>query len=304
MGSKRISLIYNPAAGMLVRSPDQLRNMLRALCERGIEVDPIATEYPGHATELARSAVSDGVDLLVVCGGDGTINEAVQPLVGSGTALAVWPCGTANVFSKEIGVPANPRSVAEMIAGGAKRRISVGRAVKPGTDWHRYFLLMAGIGLDATIVSSVDSRMKKWTGIGAYLLAGLDYLARLPQTPFTIEFNGQVYRSTFAVIGNASRYAVWFTLTPEARIDDDKLDICLFNTGSRIAYLNYALQSLAGRHTGSSGVIYQWTRQAQADSVSGALVQLDGEVVGRLPMSFEIVPQALDVVAPAGSREW
>lgn len=299
MECKRVSLIYNPVAGMMERSQGHVQNLIRALSDLGVSIESIPTQFPGHATALAETAVRDGVDVVLVCGGDGTINEAVQPLVGTGTDLAVWPCGTANVFSKEIGLPANPQMLAEMIFNRETRRISVGVAMKPETGWHRYFLLMAGIGLDATIVSGVDSRLKKWTGVGAYLLAGVDYLARLPQTPFTIEFNGNVYESTFAVIGNASRYAVWFTLTPEARIDDDKLDVCLFNTGSRIAYLNYAFQSLAGRHTLSSGVVYQWTRKARADSKSGALVQLDGEVVGRLPMEFDIMSQALNVVAPA-----
>jgi len=297
---KRISLIYNPAAGGLVRSKGRIDTVVEAVKRSGLEVEPISTERPGHARELAERAVGTGT--VLVCGGDGTINEAAQSLVGTETALAVWPCGTANVFAKEMGIPDDPRKLAELIASGASRRISVGRAVKPDEGTHRYFLLMAGIGLDATIVSSVDPRLKKWTGIGAYLLAGLEFLARLPQTPFTIEFNGKAVESTFAVIGNSSRYAVWFTLTPEARIDDDKLDICLFNTDSRIDYLNYAFRSLAGRHTTCEGVTYQWTREARAESRSGALVQLDGEVVGQLPMSFDIVPRALSVIAPVGQR--
>jgi diacylglycerol kinase family enzyme len=100
------------------------------------------------------------------------------------------------------------------------------------------------------------------------------------------------------VIANAAHYAVWFTIAPEARVDDDKLNICLFNSRSRLAYLGYAFLSLSGKHTRSSRVVYQETREAKANSNDAALVQLDGDVVGTLPMQFEIVPQSLRIIAP------
>jgi len=296
---KRASLIYNPTAGALRRDPKQIERLALALHEQGIEVSLQATTHAGHATQLARQAVEDGVEVVVVCGGDGTINEAAQSLVGTGTALAVWPCGTANVLSKELRLPGNEKDLSKLIASESVRTISVGRAVKLATGWQRYFLLMAGIGLDATIVQSVDLNLKRLTGIGAYLAAGLRYLAQLPLTPFSIDFNGREMDSTFTVISNAPSYAVWFTLAPEARLDDDKLDVCVFNSRSRLAYLTYALMSMArGRHTRSSNVIYQPAREVAANSNDAALVQLDGDVVGNLPMKFEIVPQALRVVAP------
>ncbi|MCI0336436.1 MAG: diacylglycerol kinase family lipid kinase [Acidobacteria bacterium] len=295
---KKASLIYNPTAGALRRDPEQLERLMCALREQGIEISPLATTYAGHATDLAQQAVDERADVVIVCGGDGTINEVAQSLVGTETALAVWPCGTANVLAEELHLPRNPKALANLIACGSTRTISVGRAMKPETDWQRYFLLMAGIGLDASIVQGVDLGLKRLTGIGAYLASGIDYLARLPITPFSIDFNGQRYESTFAVIANAAHYAVWFTIAPQAKLDDEKLDICLFNVRSRLAYLGYAFLSMTGKHTRSSGVVYQEAREAKANSNDAALVQLDGDVVGNLPMQFEIVPQALRVVAP------
>jgi len=187
-----------------------------------------------------------------------------------------------------------------LIAGRSARRISVGRAVKPETGWERYFLLMAGIGLDATIVNGVDLGLKRWIGAGAYLASGLDYLARLPLTPFSIDLNGRRHESTFTVISNAASYAVCFTLAPGAEVDDDKLDVCVFNSRSRLVYLTYAFLSMAkGLHTRISNVVYQPAREALANSNDKALVQLDGDVVGTLPMRFEIAPQALRIIAPA-----
>jgi YegS/Rv2252/BmrU family lipid kinase len=299
---QRATLIFNPTAGALQRDPTQIGRLIDALREEGIEVSPQATTHAGHATDLAQQAVLDGTDIVIVCGGDGTINEVAQPLVGTETALAIWPSGTANVLAGELRLPRNPRAFARLIAEGSLRTISVGRAMKPESNWQRYFLLMAGIGLDATIVHGVDLGLKRLTGIGAYLASGIDYLTRLPLTPFSINFNGQSHESTFAVIANAASYAVWFKITPKAKVDDDKLDICLFNSRSRMGYLGYALLSMTGKHTNSSKVIYQEAREVRANSNNSALVQLDGDVVGNLPMQFEIVPQALRVLAPLGDQ--
>lgn len=297
--TKRISLIYNPMAGAVRRDPGQIERLVQALQERQVEVEPLPTARAGHATELAAQAVREGVETVVVCGGDGTINETAQSLVGTQTALAVWPSGTANVLAKELRLPRAPHQLARLIAEGHTRTISVGRATKPETNWQRYFLLMAGIGIDATIVQSVNLELKRRAGIGAYVAAGMGYLARLPLTPFALECNGQCHESTFAVIANAANYAAWFRLAPRARMDDDDLYVCSFNSRSRFELLGYAFLSMAGgNHTRSSRVLYQSARAALASSEAAALVQLDGEVVGQLPMQFAIVPQALRVIAP------
>lgn len=297
--TKKISLIYNPVAGAVRRDPGQIARLEQTLREHDIEVEPLPTVRAGHATELAAQAVREGAETIVVCGGDGTINETAQSLIGTPAALAVWPSGTANVLAKELRLPRAPQQLARLIAEGRTRTISVGRAAKPETDWQRYFLLMAGIGIDATIVQSVNLELKRRAGVGAYVAAGAEYLARLPLTPFMLDCNGQRHESIFTVIANAANYAAWFRLAPCARMDDDELYVCSFNSRSRVALLGYAFLSIAGgNHTRSPGVLYQSARVAVADSATAALVQLDGEVVGQLPMKFEIVPQALRVVAP------
>ena len=300
MGKKQLPLIYNPTAGALRRDPGKIERLTRALARHGIGVTLLPTARGGDATRLAAQSVNDGAEIVIVCGGDGTINEAAQSLVGTETALAVWPSGTANVLARELRLPGGESPVSELIAGRSARTISVGRAVKPETGWERYFLLMAGIGLDATIVNGVDLGLKRWIGAGAYLASGLDYLARLPLTPFSIDLNGRRHESTFTVISNAASYAVCFTLAPGAEVDDDKLDVCVFNSRSRLVYLTYAFLSMAkGLHTRISNVVYQPAREAHANSNDKALVQLDGDVMGTLPMHFEIAPRALRIIAPA-----
>jgi diacylglycerol kinase (ATP) len=299
---ERVTLIYNPAAGTLRRNPALINQLVAALEQRQIALTLAPTRRAQHATELAEIAVQTQNDCVLVCGGDGTINEAVQPLVGTETALAICPGGTANVLAKELRLPSTPEALVELIAGPQIRTISVGRAYKPEgkapAGWQRYFLVMAGIGLDATIVQNVNPNLKRQLGIGAYLASGLDFLARLPLTPFTINFNGQRHTSTFAVISNAANYAAFFTLTPDAHLTGEQFKVCLFNSQSRLAYLGYALLSTRGNHLRTSGVTYGAAQFVNANSNDATLVQLDGEVVGHLPMYFENVPHALRIVAP------
>jgi len=293
----RVSLIYNPTAGGLQRDPSKIESLIAALHKAGIAISSYATTCAGHAMELARQAVEKGAEVVIVCGGDGTINEVAQSLVKTDTSLAVWPCGTANVLAQELRLTSDPYHLVKMIEAGRSRLISVGRAFKTDRQWQRYFLLMAGIGLDASIVHGVDLNWKRHAGIGAYIASGLGFLAKMPLSPFSIDLNGQTFESTFAVVANAAHYAVGFSLAPGARVDDDKLDVCSFNSRSRLAYLGYALLSLTGSHTRRSGVVYQETCCVIANSNHSTLVQLDGDLAGNLPMQFEIVPQSLKIIA-------
>jgi len=297
----KVSLIFNPAAGRVRRAPEMIDHIRAALRDAGVETTPLATSAPGDATALAREAVERKDQFIVVCGGDGTINEAAQALVGTGTALAVWPGGTANVLAKELDLPNDPKMLAALIADGHARTISVGSALKPGTDWQRYFLLMAGVGIDAAIVRGVNPRLKRKTAYGAFWASALDYLARLPLTPFSLGVDDMRHEGVFACIANASSYGGWFTIAPKARLEEAELDVCLFNSRGRASLLAYALLGLTGSHTRSRGVIYRKAKTAVANSNDAAPVQLDGEFVGMLPMRFEILPHALKLIAPERS---
>lgn len=294
----RVALVCNPAAGRIRRDPAIIGRLASALTARGFEPVIFGTKRPGQATELAAQALDAGIGKIMVCGGDGTVNDAAQALVGAEALLAVWPGGTANILAGELKLPESPEEAAALLASGVSRRLSVGAAVKPGGGWKRYFLLMAGIGLDAAVVDGVDLELKKRAGIGAYVASGLRYLLRMPVMPFSLEFDGRSHEGTFAVIANSARYAVWFNIAPGARIDDDKLNLCLFNSRSRLRYLSYALLSLRGAHTRSPGVTCGEVARVAAAG-TGQLVQLDGDVVGRLPMSFESVPNALTIAVAA-----
>ncbi len=300
MAYKRVSIIYNPKAGGLHGNTDKISRLAAALRGQGIELsdDQIqATTASGDATRLAQQAVADKIDLLIVGGGDGTINEVAQALIGSETVLAILPSGTANVLAKELRLPRQPEALAKLIAADRTRNISVGRASKPDGSWSRYFILMAGIGLDASVIETVNPKLKKQWGLGSYVAAGLKTLAMWPLHPFSLSVNAQNHDATFAIVANAANYAAWFTIAPKSQMESDYLNVCIFNSRSRIIYLSYAFLSLFGAHTRSSRVIYQPITETYANSSNTTPVQLDGELVGHLPMHFECIPQALRIVA-------
>ncbi|MFN0122423.1 MAG: diacylglycerol/lipid kinase family protein [Blastocatellia bacterium] len=301
-GIRRVSLIYNPNAGSLNGDDTSIRLLESALRAQGIVVDTHATAAADDATRLAREATAGNYDALVVCGGDGTINETLQELAGTPLPLAVFPCGTANVFARDLHLTPDPQKIADMIAAGRVTTFSLGRASKPDGSWHRLFILMAGIGLDAAMVKNVRPGLKRQIGIGAYFASAMDYLFRWPLVPFSLSINGHEYPATFAAVSNSPSFGGGFIMAPGARMDDDQLNVCMFNSRSRLHYLAYAALALGGKHTGCKNVTYLATQSAQAQTYiaasapADAWVQLDGELVGALPMQFEIVPHALRVI--------
>jgi diacylglycerol kinase (ATP) len=266
--------------------------MIDALRPRGITVTPHVTTGPGDATRLAATAVEAHADLVIVHGGDGTINETMQALVGTQTPLAVWPGGTSNVLARELGLPAGFDLLADVIGAGRTRRVSVGRAGE------RYFLLMAGVGLDADVVRAVHPGLKRLTGEGAYWMAGLRQLADWHPVHFLVETDGGQHSATFAVVANAPSYGGGLRFAPEASMDDDLLDVCLFDSTQRHRFARYLAAAFSGSHLGMPGVTYLKTRRVVAHGDASRFVQVDGELHGPLPVSFECVPAALSLVVP------
>lgn len=285
-------LIHSPGSGQRRSRFDTIPRMIDALRERGVSVTPQVTTAPGDATRLAARAVADRVDVVLVHGGDGTVNEALQSLVGGATALAVWPGGTANVLAREIGLSADVERVADTVAAGRTRRVSVGRAGE------RYFLLMAGVGLDAAVVRAVNPGLKRLTGEGAYWMAGLKQLTDWRPERFLVEVEGQQYGATFAVVANAASYGGGLRFAPHARMDDELLDLCMFDSTQRHRFARYLAAAFTGSHLDLPGVTYVQARRAVAHGGDKQFVQVDGELLGSLPMSFECVPEALSLVVP------
>lgn len=290
--TQRAALIYNPVA----RGAPKLERLRAAAGGvAGWEIAIESTTAAGHATELARRAAAERYDAAIACGGDGTVNEVANGLASSTTALAVVRGGTTNVWAKEIAVPKDPRRALALLAEGETRTVDLGRAGE------RYFLLMAGIGLDGAIVRDISPAAKRRLGAAAYVLSGLrkaiDYRpADADLIAETEAISGPVY---WALLGNTRSYGSVLSITDRARIDDAALDFVLLRRGGLARLLWLLPFVLLHRHRSRAHVLSRALASLDVRT-AGLPVQIDGEYLGETPLRFAVAPGALRVIVPKG----
>jgi YegS/Rv2252/BmrU family lipid kinase len=296
---RHVVLIANPKAGRgsLSQRQEAIQRFCRLLRTRKIDVEVWNTAGPNDATRLAAEAARQGFREVIVSGGDGTINEALQGLIGTDVRLAVWPRGTANVVGRELRMPTRLERLADIIAAAPTMRIHAGCATIEQTGARRYFLLMAGIGVDADIVDRVRPALKRRVGEAAFWYSGVETFARWRLKRFIIEADGQQQPATFAAIGKAPHYGGKLSITPRAKMEQPEFQVCLIDSMHRLRYLRLLpFAMFGGMPEKAKGVCFLHTTKARAIG-EGVQVQLDGELIGELPMTFTIAPQPIEVIS-------
>jgi diacylglycerol kinase (ATP) len=298
---KRTLLIANPKAGQ--GGPERRQEAIRQFCAlmnaRGFDVEVRSTTGPNDASRLAAEAAREGFPEVIVSGGDGTINEALQGLVGTGARMAVWPRGTANVLGVELHLPRQIERLVDVITAGRVLRAHVGCVTIEKTGEQRYFLLMAGIGIDAAIVDRVKPGLKKRVGQAAFWYSGLENFALWRPRKFVLEIEGQQHTATFAALGKTPRYGGNLAITPRARLDSPQFEICMIHSVHRLRYLKLLpFAMFGGIPEGMKGISYLRASHVRATG-NGVLAQVDGELIGSLPMTFTMTPHVIEVVTGA-----
>jgi diacylglycerol kinase (ATP) len=299
MNERRAVLIVNPNAGRsradAARSIELFRERCGAL---GVGVEVAPTEGPGDAARLAAGAARSGLGEVIARGGDGTVHEVLQGLAGTGARLLVWPAGTANVLARQLNLPRGAAEAAEVLARGRARPITLGVATSGKTGERRYFFMVAGVGLDASVVRQVRPRLKRRVGEAAFWYAGLGHLAHWRPREFEVAIGDEVFAATYAAIGKAPWYGGGLAITPRARLDAEEFEVCLISTRSRVRYLRLLGRALRGgvAAEGADGICFRTARAVRASGE--ALVQADGELIGELPMTFEMAPERIEVFVP------
>lgn len=294
---KRGLLIVNRTAGQ--RSLDRVLVDLSALFAReGLSVESVATAAPGDATRLAREAATGGgADVVFVLGGDGTLREAAQGLVGTGVPLAALPGGTANVLALALGLPRDP------VAAAALQCRSRPRPIDAGLVGGHVFLMMVSAGLDARVLASLDPLVKRRWGRGHVLARGFAEWWRYAYPALAVEAGGAVERASLAVVSNIPFYGGRMRLAPAARLDDRRLDLLLFRGAGRRATLAFAWGLLRARHLGRADVVARTLAPGESVTLLGppdAAVQVDGDPwPARPPLEIGLAPEPLAVLAPA-----
>ncbi|HET9220002.1 MAG TPA: diacylglycerol kinase family protein [Terriglobia bacterium] len=291
-------LIANPIAGQdgPARRQEAVERFCALMAARGVDVEARTTTGPRDASRLAAEAARQGFTTVIVSGGDGTVNEALQGLIGTGVRLAVWPRGTANVLGLELRLPQRLEKLADVIAAGKVIQARVASVTIEKTGENRCFLLMAGIGLDAAIVDRVRPELKKRLGKAAFWYSGLESLALWRPHEFLLEIDGHEYSATFAALGKTPRYGGNLAITPRARLDHPHFEICLIHSKQRLRYLQLLpFAMFGGIPETMKGISYLRATQVRARG-DGVLAQIDGELIGSLPMTFAITPHVIELV--------
>jgi YegS/Rv2252/BmrU family lipid kinase len=298
MNERKAVLIYNPKAGRGLAPTRPVETFCATARARGVEVEARPTAGPNDAARIAAEAAAAGATDVIARGGDGTVHEAIQGLVGAGARLLVWPAGTANVLARQLELPRGAAEAAEVFVRGHARRITLGAATSERTGERRYFFMMAGVGLDASVVKSVRPRLKRRVGEAAYWYAGLAHLAHWVPREFTVEVGGERLTATYAAVGKAPWYGGGLAITPRARLDDEEFEVCVIDTHSRLRYLRLLGHAMRGGapEEGTRGLTFRRTARLRCEG--DVSVQADGELIGELPMTFEVVKEGLEVIVP------
>lgn len=290
----RVCFVINPSAGR-GRGLATWRR-IETPC-RAAEVVVRFTEGKDHARILAREAAEAGFDRVVAVGGDGTVGEVADGLAGTGAALAVIPAGTGNDLIRTAGIPSDPLEAASTALGG--REITVDVAVAN----RRHFLNVGSVGLDAEVVREVNRIPKYFGGTVPYLLGLFKTFVTYTPAPVEIEVDGEVMerQALLVAVGNGQFYGGGMRVLPEARLDDGFLDVCIAGNMSRREILRALPRLYRGTHVGLPKIELFRAREVTIASQRPLHIQVDGELMGEVPVSFKVRPGALRMVVPRGN---
>jgi diacylglycerol kinase (ATP) len=320
---RRAILLYNPLSGRRRgRRLADVEAALAVLRNAGVEASAAPTRAASDATDQTRQAIAAGCDTVFACGGDGTIHDVLQGLVGTNVALAIIPLGTANSLAHDLRLPFSPADAALAALKAKPRRIAVGRIEYQdfsGNRAARYFTVTVGIGVDAHLFYKLDPLAKRRFGMAAYCAkATLLWLTHRMEN-FAVEITeeiagkrqshqAQVSQLLAVRIGNFG--GVLRELAPGASLERDDLRLVLFHTRSRVAYLRYVLRGLFGTNwkvpgielVHSTGAVCREVGSSGSGTKPRIFVEADGTLLGTLPAEISVVRDAVILLMPDRSN--
>lgn len=309
--NRRAVIIFNPNAGSGIQLSPVLLQMLGIksrkkafnedrmvlmkkaadyLQELGLDCELAPTEYAGHAGELARVYAEKGVDTVIAGGGDGTVNEVINGLVGTGSRLGVIPMGTANILALELNLPYEIQAACQVIATGNTLRIDLGNANG------RYFSCMAGVGFDAHVIQKADSKLKKVWGILAYPLVCLwEFLFyRFRKIKVFIDDQPLPRSGYWITISNSKYYAGKLPFAPQADMTDGYLDVSIFKHRD-IFHLILYIMGIWRNEVDKIMSIEQFQCKQVVIKKGKNGVHVDAEYLQKTPVTITVEEQVLEV---------
>jgi diacylglycerol kinase (ATP) len=282
-------VILNPAA----HSERALRRRARVQELAGTSV-VYATSRTGEAETFARRASQEGYQKIVAAGGDGTVNEVVNGIAGTEATLGVLPLGTMNVFANEIGLPTHDLDSCWNVIQNENTRL-----VDLPIANQKFFIQLAGVGLDAQVVKETSSAFRRSFGPVSYLIAAAQIAARKPPRLLIESENASINEGSFVLIGNGRLYGGPFPFFKHAVIDDGLFDVVVFKRLGYLEIIKYLQDVVFSSEIRTPEVEYFQTRRLRVDSDEEVPVELDGELVGVCPVEFSLRERSLRVLVPS-----
>jgi YegS/Rv2252/BmrU family lipid kinase len=291
---ERAHIIINPVAGNH-KCRRSIPELTAKLLERGISHHLKVSQYQGHIKQLALQAKERGCKRVIVCGGDGTINEAINALVDSDVKLGILPLGTGNDFARTLGIKEDLDFACNVLRDEKVRKVDL---VKVNGD--KYFGSVGGIGFDAEVASWANRYKRFAPGATIYLLAILAKLFtfKFKRVAITYDTGNHTGEILMAAFGNTEWYGGGINIVPTALMDDGVLDICVVDKINKFKLLLLLPSALKGNHTRFPEVKIYRTKRITINSDTPLTLLGDGEMICETPVFLEIVPRALNVIAP------
>jgi diacylglycerol kinase (ATP) len=309
-------LLYNPASGIRKeRRRADVEAVLRVLREAGIEVQSSASGGPEHTLHQIRQAIANGLDTVLACGGDGTINDVLQGLVGSQVALGIIPVGTANTLAHDIGLPLHPVKAARALLRSLPLRLPAGQVQFQGFDGRsisRYFTVAVGVGVDAHLFYKLNGAVKSKMGMTAYYAQATHLWLTHKMQFFDAEYldrdTGQKKResvSELLAVRITQFGGVLQKFAPEASLKHQHHRLVLFKTANRFLYLVFIFRGLIGAGWHIPKIEVRSAERVSCRIAPGndgkperIFIEVDGELVGTLPAEISIVEDAFTLLVP------
>ncbi len=297
-------IIANPTSGSYTQNKQQIEETLAFLRQHHWQVELHLTQEAGDAKRFAYEAVEQKLQVVIAVGGDGTINEVIQALAGSDTALGVLPSGTVNVWARETGIPLDNGGARNVLINGRTRRIDLGYTAG------RYFLLMAGVGFDGEVTHAIEKKPVKRFGVLGYLVVGTWLGLGYPSFRASLQVDGRTIKvnALQIVIGNTQLYGGAIKYTWRAKCDDGLLDVCVLKKQTMLGRIAAFFDFLFHRTQRHQWVLYETCSSLQIRTKGPLAMQIDGDSAGHInkdypPATFNNVPGALNVIVPQHSAE-
>jgi YegS/Rv2252/BmrU family lipid kinase len=282
-------VILNPTAG----SPEHVRSWQERAESLAGDCPVRVTSRPGEAETLARRAVEEGFARVVAAGGDGTVSQVANGLAGSNAILGVLPMGSVNVFAMELGLPLhNLQRCWDIIEDTNLRLVDMPSANE------KYFVQLAGVGLDAQVVKETSLAFKRSFGPLSYLISAAQIAAREPPKLFIESEHTSVEEGSFVLVGNGRLYGGPFPFFKQAVIDDGLFDVVIFKRLGYLEIIRYLQDVVFSADIKVPEIEYFQTRQLRITSEQDVPLEVDGELAGNCPVDFRIRKRALRVLAP------